>query len=113
MVFATLILSIYCLLITALWIGWNRSIAMDTPKNGDSMQKISVIVPMRNEALTVAALLDSLSRQHFKNFEVIMVNDHSEDDTLEIIRQHPLKNLMLLNNEGSGKKMAITTGVKI
>jgi biofilm PGA synthesis N-glycosyltransferase PgaC len=113
MVFPTLVLGIYCLLVIVLWIGWNRSLISDIPQKVDSMQKISVIVPIRNDVSTITALLDSLKRQHFKNFEVIIVDDHSEDGVVEIIRQHPLENLIVLENDGTGKKMAIATGVKI
>ncbi|PJB15569.1 MAG: hypothetical protein CO118_02960 [Flavobacteriales bacterium CG_4_9_14_3_um_filter_32_8] len=49
--------------------------------------KISVIIPVRNEADNIARCLDSLSNQNYNkaNFEVIIIDDHSTDNTSEIV----------------------------
>ncbi|MEZ0117856.1 UNVERIFIED_ORG: 4,4'-diaponeurosporenoate glycosyltransferase [Heyndrickxia coagulans] len=46
-------------------------------------EKISVIIPARNEENTLPALLDSLNKQTTKPGEIIVVDDHSEDKTKE------------------------------
>jgi chlorobactene glucosyltransferase len=45
---------------------------------------ISVIVPARNEEDGIGACLQSVLRQDYPNFELIFVNDRSEDNTLTI-----------------------------
>ena len=42
---------------------------------------ISVVMPLRNAATTLAETLDSIQSQTLRNIEVIMVDDFSEDDT--------------------------------
>ena len=47
---------------------------------------ISVLVPARNEARNIAPCVRSLLGQDYPNFELIVLDDHSEDETAEIIR---------------------------
>lgn len=48
--------------------------------------KVSIILPVRNGALTIKAALSSLFAQSFTDFEVILVDDGSSDATLAIVR---------------------------
>jgi glycosyltransferase involved in cell wall biosynthesis len=48
--------------------------------------RISVIVAARNEAINLPALLNSLSRQTYRNFELIIIDDFSTDATVDIIQ---------------------------
>src|ERR1700743_3305591 len=48
---------------------------------------ISVLVPARNEARNIAPCVRSLRAQDYPNFELIVLDDHSEDGTGEIIRE--------------------------
>lgn len=45
---------------------------------------ISIIIPTKNEEDNIARLLDSLKDQTFKNFEVIIIDNHSKDKTVKI-----------------------------
>ena len=58
--------------------------------------KISVIIPTYNEAQNLEACLISLAGQNYKNFEVILIDDGSNDDTLSILSQLKIPNLKLL-----------------
>jgi hopene-associated glycosyltransferase HpnB len=49
-----------------------------------STPKVSIIVPARNESRIVAQSLQSLLNQDYPDFEIILVDDHSEDHTYEI-----------------------------
>lgn len=49
---------------------------------------ISVIIPVFNAAQTIERTLDSIENQTYKNFEVILVNDGSTDDSSEIITRY-------------------------
>jgi glycosyltransferase involved in cell wall biosynthesis len=52
------------------------------------MPLISVVMPARNAAATLAATLDSLVAQTFKDFELVLVNDASSDDTPHIAESY-------------------------
>lgn len=51
--------------------------------------KISVLVPARNEGSNIRACLESLSRQSYskERYEVIVIDDHSTDETAVIVRE--------------------------
>lgn len=77
-------------------------------------KKVSVLIAARNEGKNIEKLLQSLYNQTFdkENFEVIIVDDHSDDDTFGISESfkvsHPEMGLKLLKATGSGKKQAIS-----
>lgn len=50
------------------------------------MNKISVIIPTYNEEATIERCLESLFAQNYKDFEIILVDDGSTDNTVEIIK---------------------------
>ncbi len=52
------------------------------------MPKISVIIRSKNEEKYLGKVLDSLFRQSFSNFEILLVDDRSTDRTLEIAREY-------------------------
>jgi chlorobactene glucosyltransferase len=45
---------------------------------------LSVLIPARNEETNIGRCLDSLLKQNYKNYEVIILDDNSEDKTAEI-----------------------------
>lgn len=51
----------------------------------------SVIIPTLNEEMLLPRLLASLKKQRFKDFEVIIADNHSTDKTPEIIREYGAK----------------------
>ncbi len=52
-------------------------------------QGISIIVPARNEATNIKACIDSILLQAYQGpYELIVINDHSTDSTLQIIQQY-------------------------
>lgn len=53
---------------------------------------ISIIVPAYNEEITIVDTIESLLNLKYKNFEIIVVNDGSNDDTLnKVIKTFKLK----------------------
>ena len=49
--------------------------------------KISIILPVFNEEKYIQTTLDSIFNQDFKDFEVIVIDDGSTDDTLKIVEE--------------------------
>jgi glycosyltransferase involved in cell wall biosynthesis len=61
----------------------------------------SIIIPALNEAKYLPHLLKDLSQQSFRDFEVIVVDGHSEDKTVELAKSFisKLPSLTILNSE--------------
>ena len=111
MVILTGIFICYFLLLAALLVGWKKvmSTALEEPTGKEPL--ISVIIPVRNEELTISKILGDLMAQEYKNFEVIIVNDDSEDETLWMVNTCQVRNVNIVHNKGKGKKAAIASGV--
>jgi glycosyltransferase involved in cell wall biosynthesis len=60
----------------------------------------SVIVPAYNAEATLPALLNSLSNQNYKDFETIVIDDFSQDNTPRIARSYQCKLITLRKNYG-------------
>jgi glycosyltransferase involved in cell wall biosynthesis len=75
---------------------------------------VSVVIPVYNAARYVGEALDSLQTQTFKDYEVIVVNDGSDDrEELEsVLKSHPLP-LTYISQENKGVSAARNRGVTI
>lgn len=113
MLVLTSIFILYFILLIILLIGWQRAVQDQKEASAGREQMVSVIIPVRNEEQTIGKLLNDLSAQQYKRFEIIVVNDHSGDETLWILSKFNLRNLHIINNKGTGKKAAISTGISI
>lgn len=58
-----------------------------TPALLGSTPRVSVIIPMRNEAAHADACLRAVRASTWPDLEIIVVDDHSTDDTLAIVRR--------------------------
>ena len=61
-----------------------------------STPKVSIILPARNEEGFIGKCLDSLIKQDYPNYEVIVINDSSEDSTGKIISEYAKKNSKII-----------------
>jgi glycosyltransferase involved in cell wall biosynthesis len=62
--------------------------------------KVSVVVPGYNAEKTLSSLLDSLSNQSLKDFEIIFVDDCSQDSTAQIAKSYQCNLIQLAENHG-------------
>ena len=53
--------------------------------------KISIIIPSYNEEKNISRCLDSILNQTFSDFEVLCVDDGSNDNTFDIIKEYSKK----------------------
>ena len=99
--------------------GWKK-IQEFSSENSPAEIRFSIIVPFRNEAKNLPILLKSLAKINYPNskFEIILVNDESGDNSMEIIEGFPQLHsdfkIKVLDNErtsNSPKKDAINTAI--
>jgi glycosyltransferase involved in cell wall biosynthesis len=55
------------------------------------MPAVSIIIPMCNDEKYIGELLDSILAQTFQDFEVIIIDDCSTDNSLEIVKSYESK----------------------
>ncbi len=83
------------------------------------MPKVSIIVPNYNYARFLGQRLESIERQTYRDFEVILLDDASTDDSAQVLerfaRQHPCQLVCNEHNSGSvfkqwNKGLRLATG---
>ena len=75
------------------------------------MPAISVIIPAYNAEKTLKNCLQSLEQQTFKDFEIIVVNDGSTDQTPKILTASDPK-IKVINQKNAGAAAARNRGAK-
>lgn len=80
---------------------------------------ISVIICAKNEAENLQKFLPYIIEQNYSDFEIVLINDASSDETLEIMEafQSQNSNIKIINVENieafwGNKKYALTLGIK-
>ena len=100
LIFLLVIFGLYVLLILYYWKSW---LAISNYKQPTTIYKpqtrISIIIPARNEGEFIGRCLDSICNQTYPTdlFEVLVVDDHSTDNTPAIIRSYESKNVKLIS----------------
>lgn len=73
--------------------------------------KISLITVCRNAAGTIQRCIDSVSGQHYKHVEHIIIDGNSVDGTLELILKHKSDNYFFTSERDAGIYDAINKGI--
>ena len=104
---------VYLIFVGLLIIGWDKSLTRQVLDDHGHHPLLSIIIPVRNEQAGIGNLLEDIRIQSYQNFEVIVVNDNSFDNTTEIVLNFTSQDqrFMLLTSQGNGKKKALTTGI--
>lgn len=108
----------YFTLLLVFQTGWDKAIRKSFQKK-DVLNSIAVIIPVRNEEATIGTLLRDVIEQQYppEYVEIIIVDDHSQDNTLlvieETLRQHPFLKATITSLSHSGKKAALTHGIAL
>ncbi len=78
-------------------------------------RKVSVIVPIYNSERTLSRCVKSILSQSYENLEVILVNDGSTDDSLEICKKFRQKDnrIVIINKKNVGVSAARNTGLSV
>ena len=73
---------------------------------------VGVVVPMRNAERTIAATLDSISRQTHAKLDIVVVDDESTDGSVAIVAQkiRQDRRVRLVRQKNAGVAAARNTG---
>lgn len=90
---------------------------LTTEENNNIMAKFSVIIPCYNAAKVITKCLDALADQTFKDFDVILTNDCSTDNTIEVLnackKTYPLTITIVENVVNSGPAVSRINAAKV
>ncbi len=77
------------------------------------MARVSVIMPAYNASQTIRRALESLRNQTYQDIEIIIVNDGSTDETLEVIQEIVRldSRIVIVNQSNSGPGFARNAGL--
>jgi poly-beta-1,6-N-acetyl-D-glucosamine synthase len=87
----------------------------DSPNQNTN--QVTIIIPVRNEEERIRKILDNFTAQQFEDYQLLVINEHSEDNTYEILNvlaeTNPKLKVTTLSQEirFSGKQ-AINIGLK-
>jgi glycosyltransferase involved in cell wall biosynthesis len=72
---------------------------------------ITVLMPVYNGRAFIAAAIESVLRQTFTDFELLIVDDGSTDDTLAVIARFDDPRIQVLSQQRLGVAGALNTGI--
>ena len=75
---------------------------------------VSIIIPTYNSSDYITETLTKLEKQTYPNFEIVIVNDGSKDNTSNVLREYGLTHsrLIIINKENGGVSSARNTGIR-
>jgi len=108
---------IYIFLLTNIISVWNHRKEKTNVSNIEEVLPVSVIIAARNESKTILSCVNSILESNYPKdkLQIIVVDDHSTDDTSEKLEKYAFEKLIQyfkLPENLSGKKQAITYGVQ-
>lgn len=76
------------------------------------MSKISVVIPLYNKAFSIEKTIQFVLQQTFLDFEIIIINDGSTDNSAEIVENIIDDRIQLFHQENKGAASARNLGVE-
>jgi glycosyltransferase involved in cell wall biosynthesis len=92
--------------------GWDNEL-LDPSDEGISESKISIVVPTLNHGETIEQTLISIIHQNDKNYEIIVMDGGSSDNTMEIIHRYKDYITYFESRKDNGQSDAINRGFRI
>lgn len=111
----------YPIIMTIVWIMGSWVSGLMTHRamiKSDSQAKVTILLAMFNEEYTIGTALNSLSYLTYENFDVVVVDDKSEDKSVTIVMRwmtaHPtIKTRLIQLPENVGKAAALNEAIKV
>lgn len=80
--------------------------------HSDFFPSVSLIIPAFNEEVTIKKTIQSLIELDYPNYEIIVVDDGSTDDTLRIAKDFEADKVKVVHQFNQGKANALNNGIK-
>ncbi len=108
------ILTLYFIFSILVVLGWYKLFKRRPIREIQNNLSFSIILPMRNESENILKILDDINLQNYSKeaYELIIVDDDSEDNSWDLVERIDSNNIKLVKNKGEGKKSAILTGIE-
>ncbi|PJC20337.1 MAG: glycosyl transferase [Comamonadaceae bacterium CG_4_9_14_0_8_um_filter_57_21] len=94
-----------------------RDLSPERYRDESSMPMISLVVPAFNEGIVIQAAVRSLLLLDYPNFEIIVVDDGSTDDTYEkastVAQESTAIKVRVVTKRNGGKAQALNTGMTL
>lgn len=75
--------------------------------------KITVLMPAYNAGKYIHEAISSVLEQSYQNFELLIINDGSTDDTISVVMSFNDPRIVLVNKEHQGIAGALNTGLRL
>jgi cellulose synthase/poly-beta-1,6-N-acetylglucosamine synthase-like glycosyltransferase len=116
LVFSLIVIARYFILLLLSMLNLYRHIRTTKDYKLDHSKMVTVIVPCYDEEVVIKASLESLVKQTYRNFEIIVVDDGSSDNTHLIAKNMEFsekgKSLIALTKKNAGKANALNFGIE-
>ena len=95
------------------------SLCQEKELKNDMMEKesplVSVIIPVYNAHNSIAKTLQSVINQTYTNLEIVVVNDGSTDESLDIIKTYAVEDprIVVFDKQNEGLVQARKSGIDI
>jgi len=76
-------------------------------------QKITVLMPAYNAGKYIREAITSVLEQTYRNFELLIVNDGSTDDTISVVLSFKDPRIVLVDQDHHGIAQALNTGLRL
>ena len=76
------------------------------------MPKVSILLPTHQSGAHLRETLDSIKAQTYQDYELLVVDDASTDQTLEILREYPDLRIQIIQGRNQGLADALNLGIK-
>ncbi|MTV82531.1 glycosyltransferase [Secundilactobacillus folii] len=116
---------LYPLIVSIVWIMGaiffgilQRQLPLRRPSKSDAEPLVSVLIPAHNEEATLDQVVASISDMTYRNVELILIDDGSDDQTLTVMRtlQHQYQSQLTVKVvpivQNGGKANALNVGLK-
>lgn len=76
------------------------------------MMRFSIVIPLYNKEKSVLRAVKSVLNQNYEKFELIIVNDGSTDNSLEVVKKIKDDRISIINKSNGGVSSARNFGIK-
>ena len=75
-------------------------------------KKISIVVPVKNCETTIERSIDSVLKQTYENFELIIINNNCTDNTIKLVKKFNDERIKIISCTTPGIVPALNTGLR-